>query len=108
MIVLALVLAGSAPSGAGELCDPVAVARVSLLILANAERVQTLAKSIGAHTRVLARDDATVVFEDGRVLTSDPSGASRHLNALGWGAKPIDLVASFVRSRSLPARRRRG
>jgi len=36
-----------------------------------------------------------VIFRDGRVVTADAGSATQHLNALGWGHRPIEIVASF-------------
>ncbi|RIL04777.1 MAG: hypothetical protein DCC71_12825 [Proteobacteria bacterium] len=44
---------------------------------------------------VAARDRGTVIFADGRVVTSDVDAATRQLNRLGWGTRRIEIVASF-------------
>jgi hypothetical protein len=49
----------------------------------------------------IARQDAsTIIFADGRVVTSDVSAASDHINALGWGSRGIKMVASFSTRRN--------
>jgi hypothetical protein len=67
---------------------------VSILILASPQKVQEFAATI-RDAPVAARDPGTVIFRDGRVVTSDAASATRHLNALGWGGRPIEIVASF-------------
>ena len=101
LLASCLVLAGAPlrARGASE-CD--LSGPVSLLILQSGVRVHEFARSVrGAD--VIARDSSTVIFGDGRVVTSDVESATRHLNALGWGGRPIEIVASF---RLRPARRR--
>ena len=71
-------------------------APVSLFILKSNQKVRDYAGSV-KNARVLRRDRTTVVFEDGRVITSDVEAASRHLNALGWSTRKLQIVASFPR-----------
>jgi hypothetical protein len=110
--LLALCAALLLPRGGaaeGEVCErPPAAARgpVSLLILASGSRVHELAASIARDASIVAQDASTIIFDDGRVLTADVSGASDHLNRLGWGNRPIQVVASFPASRARPRRAR--
>ena len=67
---------------------------VALVVLASAERVARYAATVEG-VKVLRRDSDTVVFADGRVVTSDVAAAGRHLNALGWGSRRVEVVASF-------------
>ena len=72
---------------------------VSLVILSSPKKVHELAASI-RDAKILKRDAKTVIFSDGRVVTSDVTSASRHLNELGWGKRSINVMASFkARSR---------
>jgi hypothetical protein len=72
---------------------------VSLVILSSPKKVHELAASIHDAT-VLKRDAKTVIFSDGRVVTSDVTSASQHINELGWGTRSINVMASFkARSR---------
>ena len=64
------------------------------MILPTPDRVRTYAATV-KDTSIASQDAATVVFADGRVVTSDVSKASDHINALGWGSRRIDVVASF-------------
>ena len=97
------------PAGAGaepEQCEARSAPRgpVSLIILQSGRSVHELAASLARGARVVAKDPETIVFDDGRVITADVEGASAHLNRLGWGGRPIQVVASFP---SAPARPRR-
>jgi hypothetical protein len=74
---------------------------VSLVILQSGSKVQELAASV-RDASVVRRDADTVIFDDGRVITSDVSAAGDHLNALGWGDRRIDVAVSVPRRRALP------
>jgi hypothetical protein len=67
---------------------------VSILILDSPQRVDAFAASVQG-AQVAARDRGTVIFDDGRVVTADTDAATRQLNDLGWGNRPIQVVASF-------------
>jgi hypothetical protein len=76
-------------------CDTSRPARsgVSLVVLTSPARVAEFAASL-PEVPILRRGPATVVFADGRVVTSDVEAAVEHLNALGWGHRNIEIVAS--------------
>jgi hypothetical protein len=76
---------------------------VALIILASDSKVHAYART--QQGTVILRDANTVIFHEGRVITSDIEAASRHLNNLGWGGRSINVVASFPRAK---ARRSRG
>ena len=106
-IVTLLVLA--TPAVAQEVCDvPPATGPVSIIILQSSHKVHELAASTARGASVVARDANTVVFSDGRVITSDVAAATGHLNRLGWGTRHIDVVASFPPRRAVPRGRRKG
>jgi hypothetical protein len=67
---------------------------VSILILDSPRRVEEFAKSVQG-AKVAVRDRGTVIFDDGRVVTADTDAATRQLNELGWGNRPIQIVASL-------------
>ena len=95
-LACALLFGGVAHAQVGETCDPgAATGPVSLIILQSGQRVHSYAKSVGG--RVAAYDEKTVIFQDGRVVTADVEAAGEHLNTLGWGARPIRVVASLPR-----------
>ena len=87
------------------MCEvPPSTGPVSLMILKGPTEVKELALALDRGVPVVARDAGTVVFQDGRVITSDVEGAGRHLNRLGWAERPIRVVASFSASRPLQRR----
>lgn len=88
-----LLLAAQAP--AGEVCDPTQPGSVSLIIVSSPSKVYELARSVARGVPAVVQDTPTVVFQDGRVITSDVENAGAHLNQLGWGGLRIDVVASF-------------
>jgi hypothetical protein len=105
-VLFAWLLLSAAAGAEPDRCEsgPPARGPVSLIILQSGQSVHELAASVGRGARVLAKDAATIVFDDGRVITADVEGASAHLNRLGWGSRSIQVVASFP---SAPARPRR-
>ena len=99
------VLSSATPARAqgAALCQPgqsgQSGSSVSLVILSSPKKVHELAATI-RDAQVLKRDAKTVIFSDGRVVTSDVTSASKHLNELGWGKRSINVMASFkARSR---------
>jgi hypothetical protein len=104
VLVACLLGAGAPGAGADESCE--AGRRggpVYLLILASSQKVYEFAATV-RDARVIRRDAATVIFSDGRVVTADVESATAHLNALKWGRRPIQLVASFPTTRSVRPR----
>jgi len=101
---LALALGAFSSARAGEVCEVPSAGPVALVVLASESKVQSYARTLQG--TVIRRDAKTVVFLDGRVVTSDIEAAGRHLNALGWGSRPIDVVASFAAPRARPRRSR--
>lgn len=101
LLLVSWLLVGSAgASSANETCEP--TGPVSLMILQSGQKVRELAKALGG--RVVAAGPETVILADGRVITADPEAAGEHLNALGWGARPIRVVVSFPKRRARPRR----
>jgi hypothetical protein len=106
-LVLLLVLAlGSFTSAyAGQVCEvPSSSGPASLIILASGSKVHAYAKTLKG--TVARRDAETVIFHDGRVITANIEAAGRHLNDLGWGARGINVVASFPAPKARPRRGR--
>ncbi|MCP5059803.1 MAG: hypothetical protein GY937_24130 [bacterium] len=99
--VLAVILA-SAPAAPGHASKGVASCsllprNVSLLILTSRTLVKGFARSVEG-PRIIREDETTVVFDDGRVITSDPDSATHFLNELGWGNLKLEIVASFPKT----------
>ncbi len=100
---LALALVSFTSAHAGQVCEvPSSSGPLSLIILASGSKVHAYAKTLKG--TVARRDAETVIFHDGRVITSDIEAAGRHLNDLGWGGRRIDVVASFSAPRARPRR----
>jgi len=87
-------------AGAGETCEPASTGPVSLILLQSASAVHELAGALRG--RVITRDATTVVFADGRIISSDVGKVGDHMNALGWSARSIDMMASFPARRARP------
>jgi hypothetical protein len=102
ILVAAGALAISFPAGARSpaICDPVDVqGGVSILVVATREKVKEFSASV-RDARIVRRDAETVLFEDGRVVTSNVEALGGHLNALGWGQRSIAIVGSFSTRRA--------
>jgi hypothetical protein len=106
-LVMGAALLGAGPAtsaGSGASCEVGGSnGPVSLYILTSPERVQAFAASVKG-VPVVVRKPATVVFGDGRVVTSDVESAGDLVNELGWGKRRIEIAASFG-SRRAPRRR---
>jgi hypothetical protein len=76
---------------------------VSLLLLQSGQKVHELAAALGG--QIVARGPKTAILADGRVITADPEAAGEALNELGWGARPIQVVVSFPKTRRVRPRR---
>ena len=98
---LVLALGSFATAHAGETCEVPSVP-VALIILSSGSKVLEYARALKG--TVVRHDAMTVIFHDGRVITADIEAAGRHLNALGWGARRINVVASFPAPRARPRR----
>jgi hypothetical protein len=65
-----------------------------LLLLDSARKVDEFVAT-PRDAKVIVREPGVAIFEDGRVVASDATAATRHLNALGWADQPMQVVASF-------------
>ena len=92
---LALALPAGPAAADGAVCDVSSYrGPVSLLILASPAQVHSFAATV-RDAKIVRRDKQTVVFSDGRVVTADAEAAGEHLNDLGWGTRPINVVQAF-------------
>jgi hypothetical protein len=93
---MAVVLLCFVPDAWSQSCEvaPNQGGPVSILILDSAQKVDAFAASVQG-AQVAVRDRGTVIFDDGRVVTADTDAATRQLNDLGWGNRPIQIVASM-------------
>ena len=74
---------------------------VWLIILDSPSRVHAYAATVKKE-RVLRTDATTVVFESGRVVTSNVATVGDHLTSLGWTHRRLEIVASFPARQARP------
>lgn len=98
--VVAMALWAGAAASAGEVCEPAPTGAVSVIVLQSASAVQELGSALRG--TVILRDATTVIFRDGRVISSDVAKVGDHLTALGWESRPIEMVASMPARRARP------
>lgn len=103
--------AAEAAEPTGGMCGP-ALEPVLLVLLGPGASVASAAEGLSSAQRLVSTPD-TVVYADGRAVTSNLDAMSRHLNALGWSSRPIEIVGAGTSRRASPgagtgARRRRG
>ena len=97
LAVAALLAVAPASAQDGKTCVAKGASSVQLVILASPAKVKSYAGTI-KKASVVARDETTVVLDDGRVITSNLESATKHLNTLGWAQLPIQVVASFAQA----------
>jgi hypothetical protein len=103
-------LLGAAPGVAqtGGMCGP-SSEPVLVVLVDSPQQVRATADGL-SQTRPLVREADTVVFADGRAVTSSLASVSAHLNALGWASRKIEIAGAGTSTRLPPASstRRRG
>jgi hypothetical protein len=109
-LVLASLVAAPA-AAAGGMCGP-ADDPVLVVLVASAQQVKSAAAGL-SRTRPLVNAADTVIFADGRAVTSSLESMSAHLNALGWASRKIEIAGAGSVPRApiadaTGARRRRG
>jgi hypothetical protein len=87
------------------ICDP-ASSPVMIVVVESPRKVESASARWKA-TPIVVQDPETVVFADGRIVTSRLEATGDHLQSLGWAHREIEIVGG------LPAaagawRRRRG
>ena len=107
-LAAALLLPSASLAQESGVCEvggaPVPSGPVQLLLLSSDRAVHKFAKSV-KNSEVLVRDSGTVIFADGRVVSSNPTAVESHLRDLGWTKRPLKLVASFrIRQATRPRR----
>ena len=111
LLVLGLSLTGFAGGVAAEaagMCGA-PTGPVLVVLVESAPKVAPAAAGL-SKTRVLVNTADTVIYADGRAITSDLGSISEHLNKLGWATRPIEIVGAGTSTRRPPAStpRRRG
>jgi hypothetical protein len=79
-------------AGAG-ICDPSA-APVMIVVVPSPKKVKSAAELWKA-TPIVARDPETVVFADGRIVTSRLEGTGDYVQNLGWTHRDIEIVGGL-------------
>jgi len=80
-----------------------------VVLVESPQQVRAAADGI-SRTRPLVNEADTVIFADGRAVTSSLASVSQHLNALGWARRKIEIAGAGTSTRLPPAAttRRRG
>ena len=67
------------------------------VLIVDSERAVKSAAAQYTDEPILHRDAETVIFEDGRVITSKVEDVSHYLNELGWSGRELQLLGSMPR-----------
>jgi hypothetical protein len=108
ILLLAVAVAGPLAAETGGMCgsrsEPVLI-----VLVESAPKVRAAATGI-SKAPVLVNVADTVIYADGRAVTSDLGSISQHLNELGWASRPIEIAGAGTSTRLPPASttRRRG
>jgi len=96
-----------ASPGASEqagICEP-GEAPVTIVVVKSASKVRSAA-ALWESTPVVSQDAETVVFADGRIVTSRLEATGEHLESLGWAHRDIEIVGSPAAATGAWQRRR--
>lgn len=105
-LLLSILCAGEAQAS-GQMCGPPPTP-VLLVIVDSKARVPRAAAGLSSTRRLVDTAD-TVIYADGRAVTSDLGAISGHLNTLGWAERPIEIAGAGTRlPPASPSKRRRG
>ena len=88
-----------------RICDP-ADSPVMIIVVESPRKV-ALASSQWKNTPILVQEPETVVFADGRIVTSSVEATGDRLQSLGWAHRDIEIVSGLPAA-SGAWRRRRG
>ena len=91
-LICAALPAGAAAAQAGGMCGPPSEP-VLLVLVESPQQVRAAADGI-SRARPLVNEADTVIFADGRAVTSNLASVSTHLNALGWASRKIEIVGA--------------
>lgn len=97
LVLLFGLAAQSAPAAeTGGSCSASAQS-VLLVLVPSGQHVASAAQGLSKTDTLVATRD-TVIFADGRVVTSNLDSVSEHLNALGWAKRPIEIASAGARA----------
>jgi hypothetical protein len=77
----------------GGICEP-GSGPVMIVVVESPAKVKS-ASALWEATPILARDPETVVFADGRIVTSRVEAAGEQLQSLGWAHRDIEIVGGL-------------
>jgi hypothetical protein len=83
----------AAGSGQAGICDPGATP-VVIVVVPSPKKVES-ASELWKATPIVVRDPETVVFADGRIVTSRLEATGDHLQSLGWTHRDIEIVGGL-------------
>jgi hypothetical protein len=95
---------GAAQSKPAGICEPGA-SPVMIVVVDSPERVKSVS-ALWKGTPTLVEEADTVVFADGRVVTSRVEAAGDHLQSLGWAHRQIEIVGGLPAASGAWQRRR--
>jgi hypothetical protein len=97
---LALAATASASAAAPGMCDT-ETGPVLVVIVDAPKQVAPTAAGLSATQKLVDTPD-TVIFADGRAVTSNLAAVSTHLNELGWARRPIEIAGAGTSTRLPP------
>jgi hypothetical protein len=80
-------------SGQVGFCDPGA-SPVMIVVVESPRKVES-ASALWKETPIVVQDPETVVFADGRIVTSRLEATGEHLQSLGWAHRDIEIVGGL-------------
>ena len=86
------------------ICDP-AASPVMIIVVESPRKVAS-ASALWKDTPILVQDPETVVFTDGRIVTSSIEATGDRLQSLGWAHRDIEIVSGLPAASGAWKRRR--
>lgn len=100
-LALAATAAASASAEAPGMCDT-ETGPVLVVIVGAPKQVAPAAAGLSSTPKLVDTPD-TVIFADGRAVTSNLAAVSTHLNELGWASRPIEIAGAGTSTRLPPS-----
>ena len=94
----------AAPSEPAGICEP-GSSPVMIVVVESPEKVKSAA-ALWKGTPILVEEAHTVVFADGRIVTSRVEAAGDHVQSLGWARRQIEIVGGLPAASGAWQRRR--
>lgn len=95
---------GAPAPGQVGICDPDS-SPVMIVVVESPRKVKSAA-GLWKTTPVVLQDSETVVFADGRIVTSSLDATGGHLQSLGWQHRDIEIVGGLPAASGAWQRRR--